>query len=81
MGQTTLKMKWTAATDNIAVVNYYVWQTVPTLELKATLNASTLAYEVTGLTADTDYKFRLKADDAAGNMSNYSNEITCKTLA
>ena len=81
MGQTTLKMKWTAATDNIAVVNYYVWQVYPILELKATLNASTLTYEVTGLNPNTQYQFRLKADDAAGNMSNYSNEITCKTLA
>ena len=81
MGQTTLKLKWTAATDNIAVVNYYVWQVYPILELKATLGAAVLSYTVGSLNPNTQYKFRLKADDAAGNMSNYSNEITCKTLA
>ncbi len=39
-------------------------------------SASTVTYTATGLTNDTDYKFRIHTRDGAGNESISSNEVT-----
>ena len=70
----TTNLSWTAATDNVAVTGYEVYQGAT---LRATV--TTLTYAVTGLTASTAYTFSVKAKDAAGNAST-SNTVSVTTL-
>jgi chitodextrinase len=72
---TTTNLSWTAATDNVAVTAYDVYQGAT---LKATVTTTT--YAVTGLTASTAYTFSVKAKDAAGNVSASSNVVNVTTL-
>lgn len=72
---TSVKLTWTASTDNIAVAGYKVTQNGT--DLAAT--ASTNEMEVTGLTAETEYTFTVRAYDAAGNESDASDAITVTT--
>ena len=71
---TTTNLSWTAATDNVAVTGYEVYQGAT---LRATV--TTLTYAVTGLTASTAYTFSVRAKDAAGNAST-SNIVSVTTL-
>lgn len=74
--QTTTNLSWTAATDNVGVTGYDVYQGAT---LKATV--TTTSYAVTGLTAATAYTFSVKAKDAAGNVSSASNTVNVTTLS
>ncbi len=69
-------LSWTAATDNIGVTGYNVYQNGV---LKTTTTATSLA--VGGLTASTVYTFYVVAKDVAGNLSATSNTVTLTTLA
>ncbi len=66
--QTTLTLNWTASTDNVGVTGYDVYQGSSVL---GTVTGTTA--NITGLTASTAYSFRVKAKDAAGNESAFSN--------
>lgn len=74
--QTSTNLSWTAATDNVGVTGYDVYQGTT---LKATV--TTTSYTVTGLTAATAYTFSVKAKDAAGNISAASNTVNVTTLS
>tara|TARA_R110002012_G_scaffold319389_3_gene539802 strand:- start:11072 stop:12925 length:1854 start_codon:yes stop_codon:yes gene_type:complete len=69
----SIELNWTASTDNIAVVSYdiYVGGT-------NSFNTSSTTFSVPGLSADTNYCFTVKAKDAAGNESDFSNQA-CET--
>ncbi len=69
----SIELNWTASTDNIAVVSYdiYVGGT-------NSFNTSSTTFNVPGLSADTNYCFTVKAKDAAGNESDFSNQA-CET--
>ena len=69
-------LAWTAATDNVGVTGYNVYQNGV---LKTTTTATSLA--VAGLTASTGYSFYVVAKDAAGNLSVASNTMNVTTLA
>ncbi|MDT0557892.1 fibronectin type III domain-containing protein [Ichthyenterobacterium sp. W332] len=73
--QTTIDLSWTASTDNVGVTEYDVYQ-------GNTLIASVASttYQVTGLTANTLYIFRVDAKDLAGNISGSSNTVSVTTL-
>lgn len=73
---TTTNLSWTAATDNVAVTGYDIYQGTT---LKG--SSTTTSYTVTGLTALTAYSFSVKAKDAAGNVSPASNTVNVTTLA
>jgi agmatine/peptidylarginine deiminase/chitodextrinase len=73
---TTTNLSWTAATDNIGVTAYDVYQGTT---LKATV--ATTSYSVTGLIASTAYSFTVKAKDAAGNISGASNAVSVTTTS
>jgi agmatine/peptidylarginine deiminase/chitodextrinase len=73
---TTTNLSWTAATDNVGVTAYDVYQGTT---LKATV--ATTSYSVTGLTASTAYSFTVKAKDAAGNVSGASTPVSVTTTA
>ena len=72
---TTTNLSWTAATDNVGVIGYDVYQGTI---LKATV--TTTSYSVVGLTASTAYSFSVKAKDAAGNTSATSSLANATTL-
>ncbi|WP_299213302.1 S8 family serine peptidase [uncultured Aquimarina sp.] len=74
VAETTLTLSWTAATDNLGVTAYDVYQGSTVLgEVTGTTT------NVTGLTADTAYQFSVKAKDAAGNESAFSNTVNVST--
>lgn len=72
--QTATNLSWTAATDNVGVSGYDVYQNG---SFKATV--ATTSYAVTGLTAATAYTFYVIAKDAAGNVSAASNTVNVTT--
>jgi hypothetical protein len=63
--RTSVSLSWTAATDNIGVTGYEVYNGT---EKIAALTAN-LEYYVSGLRPSTNYTFAVKAKDAAGNAS------------
>ncbi len=73
---TTLTLNWTAATDNVAVTSYDVYQNSVKIN---TDPVTTLTYNVTGLTQGTTYSFFVKASDAAGNVSANSTTLNATT--
>ncbi|MNQ09848.1 Chitinase A1 precursor [compost metagenome] len=72
---TSLKLNWTASTDEYGVTNYLVYKNDTLL---APLG-NVLSYTVTGLTADTSYSFYIMAKDAEGNSSLKSNTVNPTT--
>src|SRR5690554_199044 len=66
-------LNWTASTDNIAVTSYDVY-----VDGTNTFNTNNTSFTATGLNASTEYCFTIKAKDAAGNQSDFSNQA-CET--
>ncbi len=75
-GTSGLTLDWTAATDNVGVTGYKVYQDA--VEIASLGNV--LTYDVTGLTGGTNYDFYVTALDAAGNESSPSNTENVTTL-
>ncbi len=71
----TIDLSWNPSTDNVAINGYDVYQGNTVI---ATVSETT--YLVTGLTPETEYSFRIKAKDVAGNESGFSNTVTVTTL-
>ncbi len=72
---TTVDVSWTAATDNVGVTAYQIFDGT-TLIASSTGTSTT----VTGLTPNTAYAFSVVATDAAGNISTASNTENITTL-
>ncbi|WP_164914093.1 GEVED domain-containing protein [Aquimarina sediminis] len=72
--QNTIDLSWTASTDNVGVSGYDVYQGNTVIS-----TVTTTTYQASGLTADTAYSFRIKAKDAAGNQSGFSNTASATT--
>ena len=70
---TSVDLSWTASTDNIGVKNYSIYK-----DDTALVTTSSVTHTVSGLTANTTYAFKVKARDAAGNESGFSNVINVK---
>ncbi|MBO3750697.1 polysaccharide deacetylase family protein [Streptosporangiaceae bacterium NEAU-GS5] len=79
--QTGTSLAWTASTDNVGVTGYDVLQaqgaTGGTFTQVGT--STTTSFSVTGLTANTTYRFQVRARDAAGNVSAVSNTAQITT--
>ncbi|GAA4274226.1 zinc-dependent metalloprotease family protein [Aquimarina gracilis] len=73
--QNSVDLSWSASTDNVGVTGYDVYQGSSVI---ATVANTT--YQVTGLSPETAYSFRVKAKDAAGNESGFSNTANATTL-
>lgn len=70
----SVSLVWRASTDNIGVTGYRIFDG-PTL-----IGATTdLVFTVTGLTANTQYSYTVRAVDAAGNQSDPSNSLNVTT--
>jgi len=76
--QTSLTLSWSGATDNKAVTGYKVYQGTTLLTSTPVTGTS---YNVTGLTAATEYNFKVQAGDAAGNWSTNGPSKNVTTLA
>lgn len=79
--QTTLT--WTASTDNVAVTGYRVerCQGAGCVNFAEIAQPATNSYPNTGLTASTTYLYRVRATDAALNLSSYSASASVTTAA
>jgi chitodextrinase len=81
---TQIGLTWTASTDNIAVTGYRIERCSGSsctsfAQIATTTGATTFANS--GLTASTAYRYRVRATDAAGNLSAYSNIASATTPA
>ncbi|MFC5047559.1 T9SS type A sorting domain-containing protein [Aquimarina sp. TRL1] len=74
ISSTSLTLSWNAATDNVGVTGYDVYQG-STIVTSVSGNSAT----ITGLTPNTSYQFRVRAKDAAGNQSALSDAVSATT--
>ena len=83
LSTTRIDLNWTASTDNVGVTGYRVERcqgnNCTNFAQVGTPTATT--YSSTGLQANTNYRFRVRAVDAAGNLSPYSAIVSSRTLA
>jgi chitodextrinase len=78
-----INLSWTASTDNVGVAGYKVERCsgVACANFAQIATPSSTTFSDTGLAASTSYSYRVRADDAAGNNSAYSNTATATTPA
>jgi chitodextrinase len=78
-----INLSWTASTDNSGVTGYLVerCQGVGCSNFAQISTPAVSFFANSGLTASTSYTYRVRATDAAGNLSAYSNIATTTTLA
>ena len=74
----TVSLQWTASTDNVGVTGYDVF--VGDTQANAAPGTATSAV-VTGLAANTTYQFKVRARDAKGNLSGFSNTVSKATTS
>ena len=74
-----INLAWTASTDNVGVTGYLVERCsgAGCTNFAQIGTPTSTSFSDTGLTANTSYSYRVRATDAAGNLSNYSNIATC----
>ncbi|WP_062056950.1 GEVED domain-containing protein [Aquimarina longa] len=73
---TSVSLSWRASSDNVGVVGYDVYQSNRIVTTVTSTSAT-----ITQLTANTAYQFRVKAKDAAGNASGFSNTVKVTTTS
>src|SRR5437762_1163742 len=80
---TQINLAWTAAADNVGVTGYGVerCQGAACSNFAQIAAPTTSAFNDTGLTASTSYSYRVRAIDAAGNLSTFSLTVTTTTMA
>ena len=81
-GSTFITLSWAASTDNVGVVNYVVerCQGEGCSDFAEIANPVGTMFYDTGLTPSTSYSYVIRAADAAGNISDYSNTASAITL-
>src|SRR5215831_13533456 len=82
---TEVDLSWGASADNVGVTGYQVDRCQGAgctnfAQIAATAGTGT-TYKDTGLSASASYSYRVRATDAAGNLSPNSNVATATTLA
>ncbi|MGW3310093.1 discoidin domain-containing protein [Streptomyces sp. NPDC001073] len=76
----SVSLHWNISTDNVAVSGYRVLRVSGSTSTQVGTTSST-SFTVTGLGASTAYTFDVVAYDAAGNVSQPSNQVTATTDA
>jgi hypothetical protein len=79
---TQIGLVWIASTDNVGVTGYRVERCSGascTSFAQIGTTTTALSFPDSGLTASTSYSYRVRATDAAGNLSNYSSTATATT--
>jgi len=82
VGANQFNLAWTAATDNVAVTGYRVerCQGAGCVNFAEVATATGTSFSDTALAASTNYSYRVRAADAAGNLGGYSNVTSITTL-
>jgi poly(hydroxyalkanoate) depolymerase family esterase len=77
----SVSLSWGASTDNVGVTGYEVQRVTGATggTFAAVATATTSSFVNSGLAASTTYRYRVRARDAAGNFSAFSNEIVVTT--
>jgi len=80
---TRINLSWTGSTDNVGVTGYMVerCQGAGCSNFAQIAAPTATTFNDTGLTASTSYSYRVRATDAAGNLSSYSSTGTASTAA
>jgi endo-1,4-beta-xylanase len=78
---TSASLTWTASTDNVGVTGYQILRAPGASGGSFTqiATSTTNSYVNTGLTANTTYRYQVRATDAAGLVSAVSNTVTATT--
>jgi chitodextrinase len=78
-----VNLSWGASTDNVGVTGYLVERAQGTGSTTFTQMGTTAVTSLSdsGLTASTIYNYRVRATDAAGNLSSYSSVATASTTS
>ena len=76
-----INLAWTASTDNVGVTGYRIerCQGASCTNFTEVGSATGTSFGDGGLSASTSYRYRVRATDAAGNLSGYSNIATGTT--
>jgi endo-1,4-beta-xylanase len=77
----SVNLSWTASTDNVGVTGYDILRAPGASGGSFTQvgTSTTTSFQNTGLTANTTYRYQVRARDAANNMSAVSNTVTVTT--
>jgi chitodextrinase len=77
-----INLSWSAASDDVGVVNYRVvrCQGAGCASFTEIATVGGTSYSNTGLAGSTSYSYLVRAADAAGNLSGYSASATAVTL-
>ncbi len=78
-----ISLSWTASTDNVGVTGYRLERCTGSncANFVQIATPSNTSYSNSGLTASTTYRYRIRATDAAGNLSGYSAVVNATTPA
>ncbi|HKZ72553.1 MAG TPA: fibronectin type III domain-containing protein, partial [Steroidobacteraceae bacterium] len=78
-----IDLSWGASTDNVGVTGYLIERCVGAgcSSFTSLVTVSGTTYSDTGLAASTPYSYRVRATDAANNLSAYSNTAGATTPA
>ena len=81
---TQINLSWTASTDDVGVTGYLIERCQSSgcsvfTQIGSTTTGSTTTFSDSGLTPSTSYSYQVRATDAAGNYSPYSNISTATT--
>ena len=76
-----IDLSWTAATDNIGIASYFIEQCAGAgcTTFAQVGSTATTAFSAVGLAGSTSYSYRVRATDAAGNVSGFSNVASATT--
>jgi len=77
ISQSQINLSWSASIDNVAVTGYRIFRNGVLL----TTLGNVTSYQDVGLSASTTYTYRVRALDAAGNVSNQSSAASATTPA
>ena len=76
-------LSWGASTDNVGVTGYLIERCqgadCSNFTQIATVAGTSTTYNDTSVSAGTSYSYRVRATDAAGNLSPYSNTVNAST--
>jgi chitodextrinase len=81
ISSTQVRLTWTTATDNFGVTGYVLerCQGAGCADFAPIATPSAASFVDTGLSAATTYVYRVRATDAAGNLSDHSGEASATT--
>ncbi len=81
VGRTQIELSWSASIDNVGVTGYLLERQDPgNANFTQVAMVTGTNYFDTGLAGPTNYSYRVRATDAAGNLSAYSPVASVTTL-